>query len=72
MPERIIIYLSFLKSLAIEWKILLGSVTIAIAAPYLDLVYRFFVPIISGIVWVFLKPYVIKIKDKYNQKRIQK
>lgn len=59
MPDRILL----------ELKILVGSVVVAIAVPYLDLVLRFLVPIISGIVWIFLKPYVIKLKNNYKNKQ---
>ena len=61
MPERILVYLY-----TIDWKFWLGSVTAAIAIPYLDLVARFCVPIVSGIVWIFLKPKVVELKEKYK------
>lgn len=51
---------------SIDWKVLLGSITIAIAWPYFDLMARFCIPIISGIVWVFLKPKVMEWKEKYK------
>ena len=51
----------------IEWRILLPSITAAITIP-MDLIFRFIVPIASGIVWIFLKPRIVKLRDNYNKK----
>lgn len=61
MPHRLLIYLY-----QIEWVVLISSITAAIAIPFLDLAARFFIPIISGIVWLFLKPCIVRLKDKVN------
>lgn len=66
MPHRILVYLTFLKSVTVDWKILLGSITFAIAWPHFELIARFFTPIVGGIIWVFLKPKVIELKEKYK------
>lgn len=63
MPYRLIVYLY-----QIEWIVLISSITAAIAIPYLDLAARFFLPILSGIVWLFLKPCIVRFKDKIKRK----
>lgn len=50
----------------LEVKILIGAIIFSIAAPFLDLILRFLIPIISGITWIFLKPYVLFLKEKYG------
>lgn len=53
----------------LELKILIGSILTAIASP-VDVIIKFLIPIISGIVWVFLKPYVEKWRmDLKNRRR---
>lgn len=52
----------------VEWRVLLPSVSIAVAIPELYLFIRFLIPIISGIVWVYLKPYIIKFRDRNKAK----
>ena len=52
----------------IEWRVLLPSITAAITIP-MDMVFRFIIPIASGIVWVFLKPKIIEFRNKLNKKK---
>ncbi|TDQ27618.1 hypothetical protein [Tenacibaculum caenipelagi] len=52
----------------LEIKIIMASIAAAIVTPT-DNIIRFLIPIVSGIVWVFLQPYVIKVRDKIKEKR---
>jgi len=58
----------FLALESLDVKVLLASVGLSIAAP-IDLVFRFLIPIISGVCWVFLKPMVVKFRLKVVSKK---
>lgn len=57
-----------LKFDPLEIKLLLGAVGVSIVSP-MDMVFRFLVPIISGASWIFLKPVVVRWRDKVIAKR---
>lgn len=50
-----------------ELKILITSIAGAIVSP-VDVILKFIIPIASGIVWVFLKPFVIQLRDYVKSK----
>ena len=50
-----------------ELKIMLTSIAGAIISP-VDMIIKFVIPIASGIAWVFLKPYVLKLKNYLYKK----
>ncbi|XRE42206.1 hypothetical protein ACIVBQ_000410 [Tenacibaculum discolor] len=52
----------------LDMKVIAASIVAAIATPT-DNVIRFLIPIVSGIVWVFLQPHVVKARDKIKAKR---
>lgn len=52
----------------LEMKVIAASIVAAIATPT-DNVIKFLIPIISGAVWVFLQPHVVKVRDKIKAKR---
>lgn len=56
----------------VEWRILIPSVGLATAIPEVNPIIRFLIPIASGIVWVFLKPQIVKLRDKKSIKMKKK
>lgn len=52
----------------LEIKVIMASIAAAIVTPT-DNIVRFLIPIVSGIVWVFLQPHVVKIRNKIQAKR---
>lgn len=52
----------------LEIKIIMASIAAAIVTPT-DNIIRFLIPIASGIVWVFLQPYIVRARDKIKAKR---
>ncbi|KQC30166.1 hypothetical protein [Flagellimonas eckloniae] len=61
---------NFISSLfqAVNWKLILPTIALSITIP-MDMVLRFFLPIISGIVWVFLKPIVEKWRKDIKKEK---
>jgi len=51
----------------LELKILITSIFGAMITPG-DAFVKFIIPIASGIVWVFLKPFVLRFRDKIKSK----
>ncbi len=57
---------------SIEWRVLIPTVSLAVITPNIDLIIRFLIPIVSGVVWVFLKPKVIQLRNNYKTKTSMK
>ncbi len=51
----------------LELKILVTSIVTSMVSP-VDVIIKFIIPIASGIAWVFLKPFVLKFRDKIKSK----
>jgi hypothetical protein len=52
----------------IDWKAWLTMVGLA-AALEIDWLMRFLLPIVGGIVWVFLKPIIIRLRHKWAKRK---
>lgn len=48
-----------------DLKVLATTITASIISP-VDLLVKFLMPILGGIAWVFLKPYVVEWQKRYN------
>lgn len=54
--------------LNIDWRLVLPSMAFSVAIPTVDLLARLAMPILGGIIWIFLKPVVANYRKKLNNK----
>ncbi len=71
MPHRIVILLSMFS--AVDWKALFLFMTAAAFMPksglsiWWEAIMRIALPIVGGIIWVFLKPKIVKWRNKMKK-----
>ncbi len=71
MPHRLALILGMFSS--VDWKALVLFMSAAVAMPgngmpmWIEGLVRIALPIIGGIIWVFLKPRVIKWRNKLRK-----